>query len=259
MMKNESVIKNIKIIKFILIFILFPFISVNIFPFLDSFIINYCEFDLSNFYQKNNTDDLNLSSSTPPSSISSENNLLLEAKSTDNNKEYYNFTINKQVADSISNTIIEGAKIGFNTVLPNAASLTAAGAVGVTALKVSSGLPLPSRLAFVGLSTTVAAAGTKLGLDAADGLTNNAHKIKDIVENSIKNSKHSNTDLEKIPSPDIDNSFIFSILENNEIINESNLIEILLTSISGFNVLILILIIIILINIFNRYVVKFNL
>jgi hypothetical protein len=258
-MTNKSVISLIKVIKFLLILIIFPFIAIKVFPFLDSFIINYFDFDFSIFSHKNNNNDLNLSPSTPPSSISSENNLILEAQRPNNNDKYYNFKINKQVADSISNTIIEGAKLSFNTVLPNAASLTAAGAVGVTALKMSSGLPLPSRLAFVGLYTTVAAAGTKLGLAVADSLTNNGQKIKDIMENSIKNSKHSNTDIEKIPSPDIDNSFIFSILERNEIINDSNFSEIFLTNIFGFNVLVLILSIIILIYIFNRNVVKLNL
>src|ERR1700721_3059137 len=223
-MTNKSVISLIKVIKFLLILIIFPFIAIKVFPFLDSFIINYFDFDFSIFSHKNNNNDLNLSPSTPPSSISSENNLILEAQRPNNNDKYYNFKINKQVADSISNTIIEGAKLSFNTVLPNAASLTAA--------------------------------GTKLGLAVADSLTNNGQKIKDIMENSIKNSKHSNTDIEKIPGPDIDNSFIFSILERNEIINDSNFSEIFLTNIFGFNVLVLILSIIILIYIFNRNVFK---
>jgi hypothetical protein len=259
MMKNIVFSNLIKIFKFLLIFILFPLISIKICPFIDNILINYCDFDLSNFYHKNNNDDLNLSSSSPSSTMSSNNSLLLVEKSTENNEEYYKVKINKQVVDSVSNTIIEGAKIGIKTALPNTASVTAGGAVGATALKVSSGLPLPSRLAFVGLSTAVAAAGAKLGLSAADGLTNNADKIKEIVENNIKNSKHSNIDIGRIPSPDIDDSFIFSVLEKNDIISESSPIEILLTSIFGFNVLILILNIIILINIFNRYVVKFNL
>jgi hypothetical protein len=229
------------IINLINIFIFITFISINSLPFLEGIIINCNNFDLS--------------SSTPPFSEIMNNNLLLVEKFTENNEEYYKVRINKQVVGSISNTIIEGVKINIKTALPDIISIIAAGLLGASVLKISSEFPLLYRLAFVGLSTVLAAAMTKLILMSGDVLNINANTIVDIVENNIKNSKHSNVDIEIIPSPDTYDPFIFSVIENNKIITESSLIEILLTNTCEFDILILILII--LINIFNSSIVKF--
>lgn len=118
-------------------------------------------------------------------------------------------------------------------------------------VKATSSLPPVQRAVVIGGTAGITAAATQIGLGVGSSVFKNSEDIL-----SIANSKHSDPDINRIPSPDIDNIFINSILEKDEL--RSPLEELLIYQFL-LNLLILMLIIILLIIIFNRFILKYNL
>jgi hypothetical protein len=173
----------------------------------------------------------------------------------DKNNEYYEFKVKKDVMHKFGSGIMESSKIAVEKIAPNSAAGIAAGALGSSVFKATSGLPPVTRMGAVAGSMMVGAAATKLGVDIATTISNKneAKKLKKVTE-----TKHSDHDKDQIPSPD--DLIITSPLEHGEIIslNDSSPLADMLIHIFSLNVLILILIIIFLFLIFNRFILKSN-
>jgi hypothetical protein len=171
------------------------------------------------------------------------------------NNEYYEIKVKKDVMHKFGSGIMESSKIAVEKIAPNSAAGIAAGALGSTVFKATSGLPPVTRMGAVAGSMMVGAAATKLGVDIATTMSNKneVKKLKIVTE-----TKHSDHDKDQIPSPD--DFFITSPLEHGDRIslNDSSPLADMLIHIFSLNVLILILIIIFLFLIFNRFILKSN-
>jgi len=161
-----------------------------------------------------------------------------------NKFEYYNFKIRKDLIDEGLKNVFEASKMTVEKIAPNLGIGAAAGSATAAAVKHTAGMGPVQRLAVVGTTAFVTAAGTKIGLDIGGAVSKNLN-----IEESIKNSPHADPQIDRIPSPDI---FIHSPLEET-----SPLQDLLMYSLA-LDILILILLIGILIIIFNRYIVKYN-
>jgi hypothetical protein len=171
----------------------------------------------------------------------------IETIKDENNKEYYKVQgqIGKNVVHEIGEKIVKGVKQGIINIGPSIGVTAAGGTVGAAMVKSTQGLPPLQRLALIGGSVGVSTAASKVGLEGGKYLVNNI----DIVE-TIKNSKHSDPNVDNIPSPSDSNFTINSPLEE-----EIPLLG-LLNSILSLNVLELFLIIIIIVVLNNNYLRK---
>lgn len=213
------------------------------------FFVGYYLYDLINFKSffiyADTTDEIN-------NKMKNKNDLLNINSTDGKNNEFYNFSINKKIADTIVDKATLVASPILSTILPNIGAGAAAGTVGAAALKFSSGLPPLQRAAFVGASTLGSAPTAKLVLDIGAA----ASKILNIKE-SIKNSPHADVNIESIPSPE--GGFINSVLEASEQINNYTPLEELIIYQFSLNAIILIFILILLIMLFNRFILTTNL
>src|ERR1700727_1990191 len=174
-------------------------------------------------------------------------NKLIEI-TTDTDKDMYSLKISKELVHKGIQNVVTIGQMATEKVVGNVGVGTAAGTAAGSAIKYSVGMPPFQRLLVVGGTASVTAAGTKLGLEVAETLSKNIN-----IKESIKNSPHGDTQLDRIPSPDSD--FINSPLENDI---TSPLQDLLYYSFI-LDILILILLIGILVIIFNRYILKYNL
>lgn len=136
----------------------------------------------------------------------------------------------------------EAVKWLMKKIVPNLGAGAAAGAAASAAVKATAGLPPHQRAVVVGATSFVTAGATKVGLEIGTSISKNL----DITE-SIKNSKHADPNIDRIPSPDIE---INSPLEN-EI--TSPLQDLFIYNFT-LDLLILFLVLILLFIIFNRYI-----
>jgi hypothetical protein len=130
-----------------------------------------------------------------------------------NNEEYYNIKIKKDFLDNALEKGKELLMVGTKDIAPNLGIGAAAGKVAVEALKHTAGMPAVTRMALVGSSALVTAAGTKFGIELG----------KVSMENKKIESGIDTPDLDEINkdgrnSPSNFNSgFIHSVLEESEI------------------------------------------
>lgn len=109
-------------------------------------------------------------------------------------------------------------------------------------------MPPVQRAALVGGVSAVTAAGTVVGIEIGKGIVNNAN-----LSESIKKSKHSDLNVDRVPSPD--DTMINCPLEAND---DTSPLEILLYGLYTLNILELLLAIILLLLLINRYIYKIN-
>jgi hypothetical protein len=133
----------------------------------------------------------------------------IECSGNNDDEEYYK--IPKKTVDKTLEIIGNVAEKAVEQVIPNIGAGAAAGTIGATALKLTQTLPPAQRLAVVGATAFVGAVGTQAGLSAATALMKNVD-----ISSAIKNSPHSNPDINRVPSPSQD-VYPLSPLEKGEI------------------------------------------
>jgi len=249
-------------------------ISIFIFLLIQIILINFSLFFKINFLYttiycdgddeaiNNNNKNNNILDEANTNNNSNDKKEVVEVKTEkDNNNEYYSFKIRKDIVDNTGKTINDLGKSALEKFIPNLGVGAATGSATAAMIKATAGLPPVQRGFAVGSTSLVTAASTKVGIGVGERI------LKRIdIESTIKESKHANTKVDFIPSPDDDsNSFIFSPTEaidkidkDHLIFEESNL-EFFLTSIFTLNFFILFLTISLLILIFNNYILKNNL
>ncbi len=171
--------------------------------------------------------------------------ITLNSKNPDN-EEFYNFKLSKRLVDNSLKNVADASTMLLDKIAPNLGVGAAAGSATSAAVKYTTGMAPVQRLAAIGATAVVTAAGTKVGLNAASAISKNIG-----IEEAIKNSPHAHPQFDRVPSPDID--IILSPLEKT-----SPLQDLLMYSIA-LDIIILILLFSILLLIFNRYIVKYNL
>ena len=172
------------------------------------------------------------------------------SNSNSNSSENKYYRISEETANKAIDSAGMIGKAIVENVGPNLGAAAAGGSAASTAFKVTQGVPMLQRIAItsgVAFATTLS---TKTALNVGTAQANNKG-IKDM----IKNSSHSNTDPNRIPSPGPD-GFINSPLEGWEL--ECSPLETILSSILSLNVSVLLLIIILLYLIFYRYILSSN-
>jgi len=162
------------------------------------------------------------------------------------NEEFYNFKLSKRLVDNSLQNVADASTMLVDKIVPNLGVGAAAGSAASAAVKYTTGMAPVQRLATIGATAVVTAAGTIVGLDAASAISKNIG-----LEEAIKNSPYAHPQIDRVPSPDID--IILSPLDKT-----SPLQDLLIYSIA-LDIFILILLISILLLIFNRYIVKYNL
>jgi hypothetical protein len=175
------------------------------------------------------------------------------SSNTDSNsggRKYYRMSVSEETANKAIESAGMMGKAFAENVGPNLGAAAAGGSAAGTAFKATQGVPMLQRLAIVGGVAFVTTLSTKTALNVGVAKANNM----DILS-SIKSSPHSNTNPDRIPSPD-PYGFIHSPLEGWEL--ECSPLETILSSILSLNVSVLLLIIILLYLIFYRYIVSSN-
>ncbi len=176
-------------------------------------------------------------------------------ESRKNNKEYYNFKVDKELLDNVSSSLGKAVSKGFEQVVPNLGAAAAGGTAAAAAIKASASMPPAQRLAFVAGAAMVTSAGTRVGADVGVAISKNID-----IKKIIKDSPHSDPHTDRIPSPSDD--MIRSVLESSEtnksFVDTHTPLETLLSSQFMLNVIILILMVILFIMIFNKYILKYN-
>lgn len=176
-------------------------------------------------------------------------------ESRKNNKEYYNFKVEKELLDNVSSSLGKAVSKGFEQVVPNLGAAAAGGTAAAAAIKASASMPPAQRLAFVAGAAMVTSAGTRVGADVGVAISKNID-----IKKIIKDSPHSDPHTDRIPSPSDD--MIRSVLESSEtnksFVDTHTPLETLLSSQFMLNVIILILMVILFIMIFNKYILKYN-
>jgi hypothetical protein len=165
-----------------------------------------------------------------------------------NKDEYYNFQIRKDLFDEGLKNIGLASKMALEKIAPNLGVGAAAGSAAGATIKYSAGMAPLQRLAAIGTTAAVTAAGTKIGLEFGGLVSKNNY-----IETAIKNSPHADPDIDRIPSPSAEPSFFIQSPADIT----SPLQDLLMYSLA-LDILILILLISIIIIIFNRYIVKYN-
>jgi hypothetical protein len=166
----------------------------------------------------------------------------------DNNS--YTIVVNKEAVEKGLEVLGEALSKSIETIVPNSGAGAAAGAIGASVFKATSSLPPLQRLTTVGVTTLVAAASAKVGIDVGTSIVKHG-------TSSVKNSAYADPNVERVPSPDSDYFYINSLLESGES-TDSSLLFILIRSEFLLNLLILILIISFLFLIFNKYILSYN-
>jgi cytochrome c oxidase subunit 2 len=173
---------------------------------------------------------------------------VIECSSKDDEDQYYKLP--KKVVDRALDVGSEVIKSTVEHVIPNIGAGAAAGSAASTILKVSSALPPAQRMALAGASAFVVGAGAQAGLVAGTAIAKNTD-----IQSMIKNSPHSDPNLDRIPSPD-PIFLIQSPLEKWEI--DPSPLEIILSGILSININILLLLFILSYFLISKYVLSSN-
>ena len=169
----------------------------------------------------------------------------VKSSALDKKDDHYEFKLPKKVVDETVNVI---TKIATN-IAPNIGAAAAAGTIGSTALKLTSGVPPLQRAAAVAGTTFIGAAATTSGIKTGNALIENSFLL-----DMIKNSEHGNVNKNDLRPPSPDENMILSILENEYDIPLFTLLE----GIYIYNLLELGLILLLILLLFNRHVYRFN-
>jgi hypothetical protein len=110
------------------------------------------------------------------------------------NEEFYNFKLSKRLVDNSLNNVGDASTMLLDKIVPNLGVGAAAGSAASAAVKYSSGMAPLQRLAAIGATAVVTAAGTKVGLDAASAISKNIG-----IEEAIKISPHADPQVGRIP------------------------------------------------------------
>jgi hypothetical protein len=151
--------------------------------------------------------------------------------------------------DNSLKIVADASTMVLDKIAPNLGVGAAAGSAASAAVKYTSGMAPLQRLAAIGATAVVTAAGTKVGLEAASAISKNIG-----IEEAIKISPPTyvaDPQVGRVPSPDLD--FILSPLDKT-----SPLQDLMMYSIA-LDIINLILLISILLLIYNRDIVKYNL
>jgi LAGLIDADG endonuclease len=234
---NKFKFSNNKFIKVLQIIVLINIICIIAFLICDYFNIKilseiWCDADDNNYGSTSNT--------------KTDNVILKSEQSQDG--EVYHLTVKKSTVDKITDAAVIGGKTLIGTIAPNIGAGAAAGASASAMVKMTAGIPPLQRSAIVGGTAAVTAAGTLIGLEAGKAISKNIN-----ISEAIKNSRHGDPNIERVPSPDI--NIINSPLEIND---DTIPLEVLLNSLYSLNILELFLFLILLFLIVNRYFYKFN-
>jgi hypothetical protein len=166
-------------------------------------------------------------------------NVILKSEQSQDG-EVYHLTVKKSTVDKITDAAVIGGKTLIGTIAPNIRAGAAAGAM----VKMTAGLPPLQISSIIG----VTAAGSVVGIEAGKAISNNIN-----ISEAIKNSRHGDHNIERVPSPDI--NIINSPLEIND---DTIPLEVLLNSLYSLNLLELFLFVNLLLLLVNRYFYKFN-
>jgi hypothetical protein len=231
------------------IFLIFLFIFLDFESFTGYFNhYNYLigENDVSDSSTNLNTNNNSITETYTKNKTSDTKELVNINQKTDGiNNENYTFSINKNLLDKSLEVVGEATK----AVVPQLGAFAAAGTVGAAVIKTTAGLPPIQRGVALAGSTFITSTSTKLGLEMANNIANNLS-----VATDIKKSKHSNPNIDNIPSPD--NEFCaFNPLEIGDL---KSPLENLITYSFIFNIFIIFLIVSLLILIFQRYILSYN-
>jgi DNA-directed RNA polymerase len=247
-MLSGFIFYNVKLSKNILLRFLQTFIIYLIIFSLSSILLTIIvvgfDYLLVNFIECSSNDEgIEIKSTTGKETVSSNNdNNKISSTASQKEEEYYK--IPKKPVDKTLEIIGKGVKSAIEEVIPNIGSAAAGGTVGGVALKMSQGLPAGQRLLFVAGSSAAGAGGTYAGISGAKAIGKRLE-----IDTLIKDSKHSDTNVEKIPSP-TDDLFLESPLENWEL--DGNPLEVIISSILSLNVSVLLLLIMLLYLIISR-------
>ena len=162
----------------------------------------------------------------------------------------------KEVVDKIGQNVVEGIKTGINQVVPSLGAAAAGGAVGAALIKSTAGVPPVQRLLLTGAGVGISTAASKLGLTIGASLANNIDFVPIPLGQgmeAIQQSKHAESNIDSIPSPEDTNFTANSIVPIGQEDVELGipLLEIL-DSVLILNVLELFLIILIVLVLINK-------
>jgi len=150
--------------------------------------------------------------------------------------------------DSVVSGVKEGAKMVAEHVIPNLTTGFVGGSVGVAMAKATTGMPPAQRALLVAGTAGATAAsvtiGNKLGADISKNID---------ITSSIKNSRHGNPDIDRVPSPD-QNMINCPIEKGDDSIPLVDILE----GIFELNILEIVYIIILILIVFNRFFYKIN-
>jgi Cytochrome C and Quinol oxidase polypeptide I len=232
---NKFRFSKFKFIKFLQQFILF-------------ILILFICFLICDYFNINSFNEISCQGDDENIPINTKDVLNVKIETDDSSKEYYSIKASKKTVDDVINTFATGIKMFGENIAPNVGAGAAAGSAAAAMVKATAGLPPLQRAASIGGIAAITAAGTSVGLQAGKSITKNVG-ILDL----IKNSKHSDTNIERVPSPDP-----FIINSPVETIDNSTPLEVLLQSILSLEILELLLILILLLVLFNKYIYSNN-
>ena len=121
----------------------------------------------------------------------------------------------KEVVDKIGQNVVEGIKTGINQVVPSLGAAAAGGAVGAALIKSTAGVPPVQRLLLTGAGVGISTAASKLGLTIGASLANNIDFVPIPLGQgmeAIQQSKHAESNIDSIPSPEDTNFTANSIV-----------------------------------------------
>jgi hypothetical protein len=202
-LSNNKIIKIIQ--KLVFINIIFAFVGIILYLFDINFI--------STIYADSDSDTEDNFVNEEEEKDKDKDVVHISTNTDENNEEFYNFKIKKNIVD---NAIDKGKEIlwtGFKDIGPNLGIGAAAGKVASEAFKATGGLPVVPRIAVVGSTALATAAGTKIGIELGKAVAKNLEIKSEIDSSNLElNAK------DGIESPtEFDSGFIHSILEDSEI------------------------------------------
>jgi hypothetical protein len=114
----------------------------------------------------------------------------------------YKFELDKHVVDKTFETLANASKVTAEKFVPNIGAGAAAGAAATGMAKtLPASMPLGQKVVATAATAGLTAFTTKVGIDVASHLSKNIN-----LNETIKNSKHANTNVDNIPSPTDDKS-----------------------------------------------------
>nr|WVH38138.1 LAGLIDADG endonuclease [Poriella subacida] len=169
-------------------------------------------------------------------------------KNNNNDNGNYTFEAKISAPKQIVDTLVNGVSVAIQNMGGNLGAAAAGGTAASAVIKHTTGLPPLTRVAMASTTALAVSGGVSIGQQLGKSVTKN----ESILE-AIKKHNYADPDIERIPSPD--NSFINSVLEDENI--GIPLVDLLLNLIS-INLLEIILILLILLIYFNKNINNLN-